>query len=135
MKRLKTILVLIVLLPLSGVVLGAPALNTGKDPILLGYVVDASSKKPLKGVAISVASSGSKKPKTFTTDEKGNFAISELPVGEVTIILEKKGYKTYRSEKLVLKEGMQVRLNFDISNEEPVDDVKVFHPLLRMMEW
>jgi hypothetical protein len=52
----------------------------------------------------------------------------------VTIVLEKKGYKTYRREKVVVKEGMQVKLKFDISNEQETHDNNLFHPLLRMME-
>jgi len=50
----------------------------------------------------------------------------------VTLVLEKKGYKTYRKEKLVLKEGMQVKLQLDISNEQ--EEHNLFQPLLRMIE-
>lgn len=132
MGNYKVAILLIVLFPLSCIVRGN---NGEKNPIIQGSVSDALSKKPVKGVTISFTSTKDKVEKLFITDDNGNFIVPQLPAGEVTIILEKKGYKTFRREKLVLKEGMQVKLNFDISNEETPDDNKVFHPLLRMMEW
>jgi len=136
MRNFKVEILLILLLPVSCIVRGNNGGNGDKNPILQGYVSDASSRKPVKGVTISVTSIKDKIEKSFTTDDKGNFIVPQLPSGEVTIILEKKGYKTFRREKVFLKEGMQIKLNFDMSNEETVDDdTNVFHPLLRMMEW
>jgi len=102
------------------------------DPMLSGSVSDAVSRKPVKGVTISVRSSGNRLERSFTTDAQGRFIIPQLPAGEVTLVLEKKGYKTYRKEKLVLKEGMQVKLQLDISNEQ--EEHNLFQPLLRMIE-
>ena len=104
------------------------------DPVLTGSVSDAASKKPVKGVTIYVTSSKDCIEKLVTTDASGKFIFPKLPAGEVTIILEKKGYKTYRREKVILKEGMQVKLNFDISNDIQSEDNNLFHPLLRMMQ-
>ncbi|MBA4168568.1 MAG: carboxypeptidase regulatory-like domain-containing protein, partial [Chitinophagaceae bacterium] len=84
-------------------------------------------------VTIFVTSAKDRTEKSFTTDEFGNFIIPKFAPGEVTIVLEKKGYKTYRREKIILKEGVQVRLDIGISNED-LDDNNVFHPLLRMMD-
>jgi len=110
--------------------------NHGKDgkaePALLGSVSDAATKKPLQGVTISITSSKMNGEKEFISDASGSFKVSQIPAGEVTIVLEKKGYKTYRREGVVLKEGMIIKLNFDIKTED--DDNEVFHPLLRMME-
>lgn len=102
--------------------------------MLTGSVSDALSRKPVKGVTISVTSSKDRIEKLVTTDASGKFVFPKLPAGEVTIVLEKKGYKTYRREKVILKEGMQVKLNFDISNDVETEDNNLFHPLLRMME-
>lgn len=135
MKSFKVAIFLFVILPLSCIVRGNEKNEGANDPILLGNVSDATSRKPVKGVTISVTSTKDNIGKSFTTDAQGNFAIPTLPAGEVTIVLEKKGYKTYRREKVVLKEGIQIKLNFDIRNEEVADDNNVFHPLLRMMEW
>jgi len=49
--------------------------------------------------------------------------------------LEKKGYKTYRREKLVVKEGTLVKLKVGISNEMQNEDNNIYHPLWRMMQW
>lgn len=131
MQRLKIIVLLFGMLPLSNCVLANQDGDGTKDPVLYGSVSDAFSKKPVKGVTISITSSKDRIGKFFTTDAYGKFIIPKLPAGEVTIILEKKGYKTYRREKVILKEGMEIKLNFDIKEYE---ENNLFHPLLRMME-
>lgn len=108
--------------------------NAQKQPVISGFVSDALSRKPVGGVTISVTSVKDKIEKTIITDAAGKFILPKLPAGEVTIILEKKGYKTYRKDKIVLKEGMQVKLNFDISNDMAPEENSLFHPLLRLME-
>ncbi len=39
-----------------------------------------------------------------------------MPLGEVIIVLEKKGYKTTRREGIIIKEGVSLKMNFDITN-------------------
>ncbi len=110
--------------------------NTGdgsSKPTLIGSVSDALSKKPVKGVSVRVTSSLSKTRKSVTTDAFGKFSISALPEGELTIILEKKGYKTYKKEKVMVKDGKQLKLNIDMFNDHE-ETTDLFHPLLRMME-
>ena len=133
MKRLK-ILILIAMLPLSNCVLANQEGEEKKEPILSGSVSDANSRKPVKGVTISISSSKDKKAQKVTTDAAGQFMIPMLPAGEVTIILEKKGYKTYRKEKIILKEGAPVKLKVDLSYDADSEDACLFQPLLRMME-
>jgi hypothetical protein len=100
------------------------------DPSINGYVSDAESKKPVQGVTVSITGKGQDK-KELITDASGNFKTNQLLPGEVTILLEKKGYRSYRKEGLVIKEGVTLRLNLDIEED---DDAGVFHPLLRMMD-
>jgi hypothetical protein len=133
MQRLKILILLSGMFSLSNCVF-ANQDGDGTTPVLSGSVSDAFSKKPVKGVTISITSSTDRIGKVFTTDESGQFAIPKLPAGEVTIILEKKGYKTYRKEKLILKEGMQVKLKFDMSNDREVEDGRFLQPLQRMMD-
>ena len=133
MNRIKIFVILVALLPFSNCVMANNKTDGTKDPILMGSVWDSFSKKPVKGVTIFITSARDRTEKSFTTDEFGNFKIPKFAPGEVTIVLEKKGYKTYRREKVILKEGEQVKLNIDIRNEER-DENNVFHPLLRMME-
>ncbi len=120
-------------MPLSDRVMADQEGKRTSDPVLSGSVSDAVSRKPVKGVTISVRSSDNRLERSFTTDARGNFIIPRLPAGEVTLVLEKKGYKTYRKEKIVLKEGVQVKLQLDISNEQH-DEFNLFQPLLRMIE-
>jgi hypothetical protein len=131
MQRLKLFTLLLALLPLSNCVFANQDGDGTKDPALSGSVSDASSKKPVKGVTVSVlAKDGIEK---LETDASGRFIIPKLPAGEVTIVLEKKGYKTYRREKVIVKEGAQMKLNFDLSNLKQDED-NLFHPLFRMIE-
>jgi hypothetical protein len=136
MRDVRKLLLVLSLLPLS-LIVKADNGRDGKDgksePVLNGYVSDATTKKPVQGVTISIKSPKLQVGKEFVTDASGNFKIPELPSGEVTIVLEKKGYKTCRREGVVLKEGITIRLNFDMSMEEDIDENDVFHPLLRMM--
>ena len=131
MQRLKLFILLLALLHLSNCVFANQDGDGTKDPALSGSVSDASSKKPVKGVTVSVlAKDGIEK---LETDASGRFIIPKLPAGEVTIVLEKKGYKTYRREKVIVKEGAQMKLNFDLSNLKQDED-NLFHPLFRMIE-
>jgi hypothetical protein len=134
MRDAKKLLLVMSLLPLSLMVKA----NLGKDgkaePVLHGSVSDATTKKPLQGVTILIKSAKSQGEKEFVTDASGNFKASQIPSGEVTIVLEKKGYKTYRREGVVLKEGMTIKLNFDIKLEESADEAEIFHPLIRMAD-
>jgi len=132
MQRVKILILFLALLPFSNCVLANQDGDGTKEPALSGSVSDANSKKPVKGVSVYVTAKDG--TKLITTDASGKFIVPKLPAGEVTIQLEKKGYKTYRREKVVLKEGMQIKLNFDISNLKEEEDNDLFHPLLRMIE-
>lgn len=138
MRGRKNLLLLTALLPLS--MLAKANNEFGKDrgktePVLHGLVADANTKKPVQGVTVSISTPKGleKDKKEFTTDAAGNFKVPQMPPGEVVIILEKKGYKTYRKENVVIREGVALKLNFDIITEEE-DESDVFHPLMRMMD-
>lgn len=110
--------------------------NNGKEgnkaePSLQGSVSDAGTRKPVKGVTIYIQTPTNKH--AVITDASGNFKLPKVSGGsKVTIVLEKKGYKTYRREGVVLKEGMIFNINMDALIEEP--EAEVFHPLHRMMD-
>lgn len=133
MRISKKLLVILTLLPLALITKA----NHGKDgkttePALQGSVSDAVTKKPLKGVTISITSSKMSGEKEFVTDASGSFKVCQVPAGEVTIVLEKKGYATYRREGVVLKQGISIKMNFDIKTDD--QEGEVFHPLLRMLD-
>lgn len=137
MRGKKSYLLLAALLPLSLLTKANNGNNGSRksEPVLLGNVADASTKKPVQGVTVSISTSKGQDKKEFTTDAAGNFKVSQMPVGEVIIVLEKKGYKTTRREGIIIKEGASLKMNFDIINvQQPEDEGDVFHPLLRLME-
>src|SRR5215813_11271227 len=100
MKGSRFLLLLTVLLPIS--MLAKTNGNSCKDggkaePSIQGFVADATTKKPVQGVTVSISSKGQEK-KEFVTDACGNFKVPQLNLGDVIIVLEKKGYKAIRKE-------------------------------------
>jgi hypothetical protein len=136
MRGKKTYLLLAALLPLSLLTKanGDNGNRKSTEPVLQGCVADAATKKPVQGVTISISTSKGQEKKEVTTDAAGNFKVPQMPVGEVIIILEKKGYKTTRREGIIIKEGVSLKMNFDLMNIRTEDESDVFHPFLRMME-
>ena len=101
------------------------------DPSINGYVSDAESKRPVQGVTVLISGKGQDK-KELITDASGNFKTNQLAPGEVTIVMEKKGYRTYKKEGVVIKEGITLKLYMDMEED---DNAGVFYPLLRLMDW
>jgi hypothetical protein len=133
MRGKKKLLLLTAMIPLA---LMAKANNGEKgkpEPVISGIISEAGTRKPVQGVTVSIAGKGQQDRKEFTTDAAGNFKVPQMPAGELIIILEKKGYKTFRKEGVTLKEGVPLKINFDITNEGSDDESDVFHPL-RMMD-
>jgi hypothetical protein len=130
MKSSKKALLLAAFLPLS-VMLKA---NTGKNEgVVQGQVTDAVTKKPIAGVVVSMTGSKLNNEKEVTTDADGYFKINKLPGGDLTIILEKKGYKVHRKELVNTKEGVVYRVFVDLLPTDDDDDMEgSSHPLLRL---
>ncbi len=129
MRSKKHVLLLSLLIPLSYFAKANDEVENKKgDPSINGYVSDADSKKAVQGVTVSITAG--KEKKEFTTDASGNFKVPAMNPGEVTITLEKKGYKTYRKEGVVIREGVTLKLTLDIEEEED----GAFHPLLRLWD-
>src|SRR5687768_17914172 len=104
MRGSKVLLLLAVALPLSLLTrANGGAKGEGKsEPALIGSVSDASSKKPVSGVTVSISGTKGQDRKEFTTDAAGNFKVPQMPAGEVVIVLEKKGYKSTRKEGIII---------------------------------
>jgi uncharacterized protein YfaS (alpha-2-macroglobulin family) len=134
MRGKKKLLLLAAMLPLALLTKANNGNDRGKpEPAISGMVSESGSKKPVQGVTVSISAGKGQDKKEFVTDATGNFKVPQMPAGELIIILEKKGYKTFRKEGVTLKEGVPLKLNFDITNEEADDESDVFHPL-RMMD-
>lgn len=104
----------------------------GEPTLVSGVVSDADSKKPVSEVTVSISAKGQDK-KVLVTDKEGNFKSGQLIAGEVTITLEKKGYRTFKKENVIIKDGASLKLIVELEQQEEDDD-SVFHPLLRMLQ-
>lgn len=87
------------------------------DSVVQGSITDVYSKKPVGEVTVSVSSSKKKETRT-STDASGAFAFPQMPPGEYTIVLEKKGYKTYRKDYIMAKEGIVLKLALEAEDED-----------------
>ena len=102
------------------------------DAAVQGSVSDAATRKPLTGVTVSISGRGNDK-KELATDAQGAFKVTALVPGEVTILLEKKGYQTLRKEGVAIREGSTLKLTMEMEEEQD-DAEEVFHPLLRLLQ-
>jgi len=132
MKLSKKLMLLAAALPLT-LMLRA---NTGKNEgVVQGQVTDAVTKKPIPGVVVSMTGSKISSEKEVTTDSDGYFKITKLPGGDLTIILEKKGYKVHKKELVNTKEGLVYRVYVDLLPKDDDDNDTAedsTHPLLRL---
>jgi len=107
--------------------------NTGKNEgVVQGQVTDAVTKKPIAGVVVSMTTSKSGGEKEVITDSEGNFKLSKLPGGDVTLVFEKKGYKVHKRDIVNTKDGMVYKVSLDMVPVDDEADDGYEHPLLRM---
>ena len=81
----------------------------GKKEDIMGSVMNADGKKPLKDVSITAYLS-SKKEKVVITDGTGAYAFDDLKPGVYKFVFEKEGYKKVVKDKVMVKvdEGFQL---------------------------
>lgn len=129
MRLPKHLLLLALSLP---VVVFAKA-NTGKNEgVVQGQVTDAVTKKPIAGVVVSMTTSKSGGEKEVVTDSDGNFKLSKLPGGDVSLVFEKKGYKVHKRDLVNTKDGIVYKVTLDMIPLDDEADDGFEHPLLRM---
>jgi Carboxypeptidase regulatory-like domain len=105
------------------------------EGILHGYVTDAVTKKPLSGVTVSAIVPGTNNPKEVLTDADGYFRFTRLPVSQVTVQFDKKGYQSTKRPNVAIKERNAVKLNVEFQPEEAgADSDNSEYPLLRMLQ-
>lgn len=111
--------------------------NMGKPAVCLhGFVTDAVTKKPVKGVVVSAIIPGITEVKEVTTDSAGYFNFGELQVQQVTLQFGKKGYISYRRNNVSMKENASVKVNVEFvpdNKEDGLDESE--YPILRMLEF
>jgi hypothetical protein len=97
-----------------------------------GYVMDATTRKPVGGVTVSVSSNKMQGEKEIQSDASGYFNFGRLPAGEVTILFEKKGYKLYKRDVLPLKQGTIVKMSVEVHPDEDANN-DIWHPLFKLL--
>jgi Carboxypeptidase regulatory-like domain len=105
------------------------------EGILHGYVTDAVTKKPLPGVVVSAIVPGTNNSKEVLTDADGYFRFSRMPVSQVTVQFDKKGYQSFKRPNVTIKERSTVKLNVEFQPEEiGADSDNSEYPMLRMLQ-
>ncbi|MBP7556019.1 MAG: carboxypeptidase regulatory-like domain-containing protein [Chitinophagaceae bacterium] len=87
--------------------------NKGKKDDLIGMVIHADTRKPLKDVNVT-AYLASKKEKSVITDEVGNYSFEELKPGSYKFVFEKAGYKKVTKEKVIVKSDDAFQINIEM---------------------
>lgn len=87
--------------------------NKGKKDDLIGMVIHADTRKPLKDVNVTAYLS-SKKEKSVITDEVGNYSFEELKPGSYKFVFEKAGYKKVTKEKVIAKADDAFQINIEM---------------------
>lgn len=108
-----------------------PDLPVDKN-VVHGVVVDATTKKPVAGVIVSVSNQNKKVKKEVATDASGYFKLDELPAGQNHIYFDKKGYKILKKSSVTVKDKAVLKLNVDL--EEEGRDAVFEHPALRLLD-
>lgn len=96
-----------------------PGSTCGKEKEdVVGTVMHADTKKPLKDVSITVYNS-SKKEKVIVTDEDGLFSFDDLKPGTYKFVFEKAGFRKTTKEKVMVKvdEGFIMNIEMIENND------------------
>jgi hypothetical protein len=91
----------------------AKKINSGEININ-GVVIDSKTKKPLQGVIISTTPARFMGDKEISTNNQGAFKIESVPVNDVLLTFEKKGYKTVKKEAAKLKDSELMKLVIEL---------------------
>nr|WP_241759639.1 von Willebrand factor type A domain-containing protein [Pyxidicoccus parkwaysis] len=106
----------------------APAVGAQPDggtesSVIIGTVVDAQSKKPLRDVVITLTSPNLQGEQTVTTDAQGNYRIPQLPPGVYTLRFELEKYKPATRADFQLRLNRTVRVNEQLLPESLGDSM------------
>ena len=77
-------------------------------------VVDAETKKPLANTTFTAMIRKSSFQKEIVTDANGNFKLSNVPVGEQTLIIDRTGYRAAKKEGVMVNEGLVYKVDFEM---------------------
>jgi hypothetical protein len=112
---------------LGALVLGASlamAQARSSSADLTGTVSD-SSKSPIGGASVTATNIATGLARTGLTDASGVYRIPLLPPGEYEVKIEVNGFKTQIKKGITLTVGQILTLNFEISNDGPIDSASI----------
>lgn len=94
--------------------------DPGKKDDIMGSVINAEGKKPLKDVCITAYLS-SKKEKVVITDGSGLYSFDDLKPGVYKFVFEKEGYKKVVKEKVTVKVDEGFQLDIEMLQDSAAD--------------
>jgi uncharacterized surface anchored protein len=115
---MKKILLAAALMTGVSVVANAGADDRNETGSVQGTIFDAETKKPVANVTFTATIKKSSFQKEIMTDANGNFKITNVPVGEQSIIIDKVGYKASKKDGILVKEGMVFKVDFEVIEAE-----------------
>jgi len=97
--------------------LGASTALAQSTSVLIGNVVDASTKAPVADVAVTATSPNLQGEQVVVTDATGQYRIPQLPAGVYTIRFEKESYRPLTRTALDLPTDRTLRFNVELLPE------------------
>jgi carboxypeptidase family protein len=94
--------------------------DPGKKDDIMGSVIGAEGKKPLKDVCIT-AYLCSRKEKVVITDGTGAYSFDDLKPGVYKFVFEKEGYKKVIREKVTVKVDEGFQLDIEMLQDTSTD--------------
>ena len=94
--------------------------DPGKKDDIMGSVIGAEGKRPLKDVCIT-AYLCSKKEKVVITDGTGAYSFDDLKPGVYKFVFEKEGYKKVVKEKVTVKVDEGFQLDIEMLQDNSTD--------------
>ncbi|MDY7228098.1 TonB-dependent receptor [Hyalangium rubrum] len=109
------------LLVLALCLVAGPAMAQGTS-VLLGTVVDTTTKKPVPDVVVTATSPNLQGEQTVVTDAAGTYRLPQLPSGVYTLRFETQAYKPYAREGITLRLDYSVRVNVELIPESALTE-------------
>jgi len=103
-----------------GSLIAKASTDPGKKDDIMGSVIGAEGKKPLKDVCIT-AYLCSKKEKVVITDGTGAYSFDDLKPGVYKFVFEKDGYKKVIKEKVTVKVDEGFQLDIEMLQDNSTD--------------
>ena len=118
--RMKPKFLLLISFFVLGSLIAKANTDPGKKDDIMGSVIGAEGKKPLKDVCIT-AYLLSKKEKVVITDGTGAYSFDDLKPGVYKFVFEKDGYKKVIKEKVTVKVDEGFQLDIEMLQDNTTD--------------